>query len=358
LYYTYQFYYYSNANGTYNPQPRPNNPNIEWEKNKSTDIGVDFAVLNNRLTGTFDWFNKVSDNLLFDVPLPISTGYASVYRNIGSMKNTGIELQLGYNVIRGREFNWRVDLNLTHFKNEITKLPPGSPTRNGIVKGTKRLFVGHGIFDFWLPEYAGVDASNGDALYYRDELDANGNPTGKKFTTNQYNQATYYYHGTALPKFSGGFTNSVNYKGFDLSVLLTFAYGGLFYDGNYASIMHRGSAGIAWSTDILDSWQKPGDVTNVPRLQNAIAGQDGASSRWLVDASYINIKNVTLSYTLPKNLSNRMNLAGAQIFVNVDNVWLFTAKKGMDPQRTFAGTADATYTPFRTVSAGVTVNLQ
>ncbi|MEO6489032.1 MAG: TonB-dependent receptor [Ferruginibacter sp.] len=358
LYYSYQFYYYSAfGDGSYSPQSRPANADIEWEKNASTDIGMDFTVFNNRLTGTFDWFNKVSDNLLFDVPLPISTGYASVYRNIGTMKNTGIELQLGYNVIRSRDFNWRVDLNLTHFKNEITKLPPGPSSRNGIITGTKKLSIGHGIFDFWLPEYAGVDASNGDALYYKDVLDANGKVTGKGIT-NSYNQATFYYHGSALPKFSGGFTTSFNYKGFDLSILSTFAYGGLFYDANYAGLMHRGTAGFAFSTDIQDRWQNPGDVTDVPRLQAGIGGQDGASSRWLVDGSYVNIKNVTLSYRLPSSMANHMSLAGAQVFVNVDNAWLFTAKKGMDPQRSFTGTADATYTPFRTVSAGVTVNLQ
>lgn len=358
LYYAYTAYYYSNANGSYSPPARPASTDILWEKNKTTNLGLDFVVINNRLSGTIEWFNRESDNLLFDVPLPISTGYASIYRNIGTMKNTGIELQLGYNVIRGKELNWRVDLNLTHFKNKITKLPPGAPTNNGIITGTKKLSVGKGIFDFWLPEFAGVDASNGDALYYRDELNASGVATGKKVVTNVYNQATFYYHGSALPKFSGGFTNSFNYKGFDLSFLLTFAYGGLFYDGNYASIMHRGSAGTALSTDMLNRWQNPGDVTNIPRLQNAIAGQDGASSRWLVDGSYLNIKNITLSYSLPRAMANRMSLAGAQLFVNMDNAWLFTAKKGLDPQRSFAGTADASYTPFRTVSVGVSVNLQ
>jgi TonB-linked SusC/RagA family outer membrane protein len=357
LYYQYLNYYYANANGTYSAPTRPANPDLLWEKNKITNVGVDFAVFKNRLTGTVEWFNKISDNLLFDVPLPISTSFASTYQNIGAMKNYGIELQLGYNVINSRNFNWRVDLNLTSFKNRITKLPPKQQEK-GIVSGTKKLMVGHSIYDFWLPEYAGVDASNGDALYYKDVLDGTGKPTGKRVLTNAYNQATYYFHGSALPDFSGGISNSFNYKGFDLSFLLTFSYGGQFYAGNYASIMHRGSAGTAFQTDILKRWQKPGDITNVPRLQNAIANQDGASSRWLVDGSWLNIKNITLSYTLSKSLVNRLHLGGLQIFGNVDNAWLFTAKKGMDPQRAFNGTSDATYTPFRTINLGVTVNLQ
>jgi TonB-linked SusC/RagA family outer membrane protein len=362
LYYQYENYYYANP-GTdvtkspvsYSPPTRPANIELAWEKNKTANAGFDFVVLDNRLSGTIEYFNRISDNLLFDVPLPTSTGFASVYQNIGTMKNYGVELQLGYNIIRGNAFNWRADVNLTSFKNKITKLPPTQEVK-GIISGTKKLSVGHDIYAFWLPEYAGVDASNGDALYYMDVLDASGKPTSRVLT-NEYNKATFYYHGSALPKISGGLTNSFNYKGFDLSFLLTFAYGGLFYDGNYASIMHRGSPGTAWQTDILQRWQKPGDVTVVPRIQTGISGQDGASTRWLVDGSYLNVKNITLSYSLSKIIINRLHVSGAQIFTNVDNAWLFTAKKGMDPQRAFTGTADATYTPFRTVSIGFNVNL-
>ncbi len=356
LLYQYRYYYYSDGLGGYTPGQFPN-PELEWEKNATTNVGLDFAVFNNRLTGTIEWFNRVSDNLLFQVPLPPSSGSgASVWDNIGTMKNYGWELQLGYNPIMKKNFNWRVDLNMTTFKNKITKLPPNQ-AKNGIISGTKKLMEGGGIFDFWLPEFAGVDASTGEALFYRDIL-VNGEPTGERTITNVYSQATRYKHGSALPDFSGGLTNSFNFKGFDLSILTTFAYGGLFYDGNYAGLMHMGSAGNAWHTDIRNRWQKPGDVTNVPRLQNAVDNNYGQSSRWLVDGSYLNIKNITLSYTLPKNVSSRLYLNGAQVFVNVDNAFLFTAKKGMDPQRAINGTSDASYVPFRTVSFGFNVNLQ
>lgn len=359
LYYQYGNYYTAGTNGTqvtYSAPTRPANPELKWETNKTLNVGFDFAMLRNRLQGTIEYFNRLSDNLLFDVPLPISVGYASVWQNIGTMKNSGVEMQLGYTAIQGRNFNWRVDLNLTHFKNKITKLPPNQ-AKNGIVTGTKKLSEGHGIYDFWLREYAGVDASNGDALYYKDDLDASGKVIGRSLT-NVYNNATLYYHGSALPDISGGLTNSFSYKNFELSVLTTFGYGGLFYDGNYAGIMHRGSAGTAWHADILKRWQKPGDVTEVPRVENAIGGQDGASTRWLFDGSYVNIKNVTLTYSLGSSLANRLHLGGASIFANVDNAYLFAAKKGMDPQRSFAGTADATYVPFRTITVGLNVTLQ
>jgi TonB-linked SusC/RagA family outer membrane protein len=353
----YRSYYYASGIGTYNPPIRPASPDISWEKNAILDFGVDFGFLNNRVTGTFDWYDKRSSNLLFDVPLPTSTGYASVFQNVGTMKNTGVELQLNYSPIRSRNFNWNITANLFHEKNEITKLPAVQDSL-GIISGTKKLLPGHSIYDFFLPEYAGVDAANGDALYYRDVLDASGKATGR-VTTNVYNSATkYYVGGSALPKFRGGLQNSFDYKGFNLSIFLTFAYGGKFYDGNYASIMHRGSPGIAWSTDILQRWQKPGDVTTVPRLQNAISGQDGQSSRWLVDASYLNIKNVTLSYSLTQKTAEHLHLGKLTMHANIDNAWLFTAKNGSDIQRDFNGTADATYTPVRTVTVGLSVNLQ
>jgi TonB-linked SusC/RagA family outer membrane protein len=361
LYYQYRDYYYASGTGSFVSLERRANPNLLWEKNKVLNLAVDFSVFKNRLTGTFEWYNRQSSNLLFDVPVPITNSAgSSFWRNVGTMYNKGVELQLGYNAIVSRNFNWRIDVNLTHFKNRVTQLAAGQITKNGALDpndNTKKLFVGHGRYDYWLPEFAGVDASNGDALYYKDVLDAAGKPSGTRVLTNVYNQATYYWHKTALPDISGGITNSFNYKGFDLSFLLTFSYGGQYYDGNYASIMHRGSAGTAFSTDILNRWQKPGDVTTVPRLQNAIAGQDGPSSRWLVDGSWLNIKNVTLSYTLPKDLSTRLHVSGVQVFGNIDNAWLFTAKKGMDPQSVFTGVADATYTPFRTVNFGFTVNL-
>lgn len=360
LYYSYKDYYYSNGTGGYTP-PSPSrvaNPDLQWETNSVLNLGVDFGLMNNRLTGTFEWFNRKSANLLFDVPLPISTGTASVYQNIGAMKNVGVELQLGYLAIKQHDFRWKVDVNLTHFKNTITKLPP-KQEKNGIISGTKKLLVGGSIYDFWLPEFAGVDASTGDALYYMDIKDADGKVTSSVITS-QYSQASSSLHkfGSALPKVAGGLNNTFSYKGFDLSILTTFSYGGKFYDGNYAGIMHRGSPGTSWSTDILKRWQKPGDVTNVPRLQYSVANNDGASSRWLIDGSWLNIKNVTLSYNFSKNLNNLLNLSGGQFFVSVDNAYLWTAKKGSDPQRSFAGTADATYTPFRTMTLGATVNFK
>jgi TonB-linked SusC/RagA family outer membrane protein len=329
------------------------NLDLQWEKNSNLNLGVDFSFFNNRLQGTIEYYNKISDNLLFDVPLPSSTGINSITQNIGTMSNKGIDLAIGYTPIRTSKFDWRIDLNMTHFKNEITKLP-----QEQIILGTKKLMVGRSQYDFWIREYAGVDPANGDALFYRDVLDASGQPTGERNTTNNITQGSFYYKGTSLPDFTGGLNNTLSYGNVDLSFLFTFQSGGKFYDGNYASLMHVGSYGTAWHSDILNRWTTPGQVTDVPRIQNALANQSGISTRFLYDASFINLKNISLGYNMPKSFASSIGISGAKIFAAVDNAKLWAkGNKGMDPQRSITGVSDYTYPIFRTFTVGLNVNL-
>lgn len=334
------------------------NEELGWEKNRAVNVGLDFTLFDRRIDGSIEWYNRESSNLLFRVPLPMSTGITSIWRNVGTMYNRGIDLQIGYNAIRHTDFDWRIDLNLSHYKNKITKLPEEN-REAGIISGTKKLMEGQDVYQFWLRDYAGVDPANGDALWYMDELDADRNVIGRT-TTNNVNSATYYYHGSAIPDVVGGITNSFRYKQFDLSVLLTYQIGGKFYDGNYASLMHMGNYGTHWHSDILNAWTEPGQVTDVPRLQNAIGAANAgnsASSRFLFDASYLNVKNITLGYNFDKLLISRMGLSGLRVFANVDNAAIFTKRKGMDPQRSFTGTADYTYPTMRNFTFGVTIGL-
>ena len=357
-YYAYQNLYisgYNNGNASgYIPNNVPPNTELKWEQPTGTNFGIDFVLFNRKLTGSFDVFNRGSKGMFFDVPLPPSTGNIYVTQNIAEMKNYGWEVQLGYNAITKKNFDWRIDVNFTMYKNQITKMPA---LAKEVISGTKKLMEGHSIYDFFIREFAGVDAATGEALYYKDVLDAQNKVTGRTIT-NKWSQGTQYYvGGTALPDFNGGVTNTFRFRNYELSILTTFSYGGKFYDGNYQGIMHFGSYGTAYHSDILNRWQKPGDITNVPRVQNAVADQDGTSSRYLFDGSYLNIKNITLTYNLPKATATKLHLNGLSVFTNVDNAWLFTAKKGMDPQRNFAGTADATFPPTRTITFGLSVNL-
>jgi TonB-linked SusC/RagA family outer membrane protein len=329
------------------------NLDLRWEKNTNSNIGVDFGFFNNRVQGTVEVYNKVSDNLLFDVPLPTSTGITSITKNIGTMSNKGIDLALAVTPVRTSKFDWRIDINLTRFKNKITKLPQPE-----IIVGTKKLMVGKSLYDFWIKDYAGVDPANGDALFYKDVLGTDGKPTGERTTTNNISLGSFYYKGSALPDLSGGITNSFRYGNVDLSFLFTFQSGGKFYDGNYASLMHVGSYGTAWSTDILNRWTTPGQVTDVPRIQNALANQSGTSSRFLYDASYLNFKNISLGYNMPKKWANSIGITGGKLFGTIDNGYLWTkGHKGMDPQRSITGVSDYTYPIYRTFTVGLNVNL-
>lgn len=331
-------------------------PELIWESNANFNVGADFRFFN-KVEGTVEYFQRISSNLLFAVPTPYSTGGLDMWQNIGTMSNNGWELQLGYNAVSTGDFDWRMDVNLTSYKNKIKTMPNGDP----IISGTKRLAEGKDIYAFWLREYYGVDPSNGDALYRTDRTlykpdNAAYQIIGQDTVTNNINNASYAYHGSAIPDLIGGFTNSFRYKGFDLAVLLTFQAGGKFYDGNYAGLMHRGTYGTHFAKEMLNRWTPENTTSDVPRLQQGLATQDGISTRWLYDASYLNIKNINLGYTLPNTLTSRVGVNNMRAFVSVDNAKIFTKNEGMDPQRSFTGTSDFTYPVMRTFTLGLNAN--
>ena len=329
------------------------NKELQWEKNMSFDVALEFGLFRDRITGQVEFFHRISDNLLFSVPLPTSSGVTSQWQNIGTMYNQGIELQLGADIIRKRDFTWNMSLNLSHLKNVITKLP-----QEEIIDGTKKYMVGHSMFDFWMYEWAGVDPQTGDSMYYVGGYDDEGNYTGQgRTTTNDYTKADKYYCGTSLPKVYGSLQNTFSFFNFNLSILTTFGVGGLKYDTTYGSLMSYSNYGSSLHVDMLKRWQKPGDDTLVPRADmQRQAYQNQGSSRWLTNASYINLRNVSLSYTFPRRWAQAIDLSSIQLFGSVENLHLFTHRSGMDPQYNFSGTSYNSYSPARTMSFGV--NLQ
>ncbi|MDD2594381.1 MAG: TonB-dependent receptor [Bacteroidales bacterium] len=326
------------------------NTELQWEKNKSFDVALEFGMFNNRFNGQIEFFHRISDNLLFSVPLPTSSGVLSQWQNIGTMYNQGIEIQLGGDIVRTKALTWNSTLNISHVKNEITKLP-----QEEIITGTKKYMVGHSMYDFWLRDYAGVDPQTGDALYYKDIKDEEGNVTGKETTTDQ-TAASYYYVGTSIPTVYGSWMNSLSCYGFDLSFLFTYQLGGKVYDSNYASLMSYSGYGSALHVDILNRWQNAGDVTDVPRVDNGKnSSQNAGSSRWLTSASYLALRNVSIAYNLPKSLVKKIDLAGIRIYASGENLKAWTARKGMDPQYSFAGTQSNDYSPARIYTFGINI---
>ncbi|WP_232539037.1 TonB-dependent receptor [Chitinophaga tropicalis] len=330
--------------------------NLVWEQNKTFDAGVDFGFLKNRITGSFEFFRRQSSNLLFRVPLPLSTGLVERNENVGTMWNRGFEVQLGIEIIRKKDFKWRLDLNATTYKNQVTKLP-----KDEIINGTKKLMVGHSQYDYWLREYYGVDPDDGAPLYRALNTAASSNritKSGDTVTTSVSN-AKYHYAGSAIPDVYGGFTNTFSYKNFELSVLVSYQIGGKVYDQTYLGLMHGGTYGAALHKDALKRWQKAGDVTDVPKFNNGnltnIAA--GTSDRWLVDASYINLRRVSLGYTLPKVYTSMLHLTSANIFVSGENLFLKTARKGMNVTQAFTGVTSNVYVPARIITMGINVAL-
>ncbi|MBP8940980.1 MAG: SusC/RagA family TonB-linked outer membrane protein [Saprospiraceae bacterium] len=330
------------------------NEDLEWESNTTFDVALEFEVFKSRLGGTIEYFDRKSDNLLFQVPLPISAGITSQIKNVGSMFNRGVELNLFSDIIRTKNFNWNINFNVTALKNQITKLP-----QEEIISGTKKLSVGHSIYDYWLRDWYGVDPANGNGLYIANAFSASNTKVlanGDSVSSSQ-NNARFHYAGSAIPDFYGSVTNTFTYKGLSLSTLLTYQRGGLTYDATYATLMSSGNYGAALHKDLLRRWQTEGDITNIPRMDVSQTAVFGAQSdRWLTDASFINIRNVELAYTFSKKVVNKMKISGARVFLNAENLKMFSKRTGMNPEESFTGVTSNEFIPARIISGGVNIN--
>lgn len=328
---------------------------LEWESNNTYDLGIDFAFAN-RFTGALEYFNRESQNLIFDVPLSLTTGLESRFLNIGTMSNRGIEFNIGGDLVRSGDFRWNANVNVSTFENEFKELPFDEQ-----IEGTKKYVVGRSIYDFWLRDWYGVDAETGEGLYRAEEY-AEDDPrdrivNGDTLTTN-FQNARFHFAGNATPDFFGGLTNTFTYKGFSLNILMSFAVGGDIYDGIYAGLMSADPDGGALHVDILNRWQQPGDVTDVPKMDVTGAAQTNvASDRWLTDASYLNLRSVNLSYTFPRTLLERWKMRGATVYVAGENLGWLSGRSGMYVSGTFSGTTSNTFTPARTFTLGVNLQL-
>jgi TonB-linked SusC/RagA family outer membrane protein len=333
------------------------NQNLEWESSNAFDVALEFGLFKGRVSGTLEYFDRRSSNLIFAVPLPLSAGIATVTRNIGTMYNRGVEVELGIELIRYKDFSWRIDLNATKIKNRITKMPAETPE---VIDGTKKLAVGRSIFDYWLREFRGVNPATGEVQYKADRyVVANSRitETGDTLTTS-LNNARYHYNGSSIPALSGGVTNTFRYKGLSLSALFVCQLGGKTYDGAYAALMSSGGYGSAKHVDILNRWQNPGDVTNVPRMDaGRTADFDAQSDRWLTDASYLNIRSVMLSYEIPKLLARKVFLENAQVYVSGENFLILSRRQGMNVQQQFNGVTGNAFSPAKSLVLGVSFTL-
>ncbi|MDR0506988.1 MAG: SusC/RagA family TonB-linked outer membrane protein, partial [Dysgonamonadaceae bacterium] len=335
------------------------NKGITWETSYSLNGGFDFELLKNRLNGSIEYFNRATKNLLYNKPLPVSSGFRSQPINALDMVNRGFEIDLNGVILKTNDIEWSIFANLTWFHNEITKIPETASTLKEIRTSSSILKEGGSIYNVYMRKYAGVDAETGKSLYYVD-------PDNNDFeTTDDYAKAQQSDLGATYAPFYGGFGTTLKLYGFDASIQCSYQLGGKLYDDIYQELMHSGQSsmsGYNWHVDILKAWTPENKNTDIPRLASSDDLRQKQSSRFLTSSDYLSINNITVGYTFPKKWLDKIEISSIRVFATGDNLGIFTARKGFDPRANIAGGGAASdyssgsmYSLLRSISGGISI---
>lgn len=398
-YYGYMALYTADQNankGAYYLSQYPN-PDLKWETSEAWGVALEGRLFD-RWNISLEYFDKRNKDLLFDVYLPLSAGAntsgsaeATITKNLGTISNRGFEINTDVDVYRSKD--WRINFaaNATFLKNEIIKLP--DQNKDGIVSGNYKIVEGKSRYEFYLPTFAGVDQMTGNSMYVAD-LDTywvtlpDGSTVGGnhktslseditdyvteingKYYVNNTSYALREFQGSALPTVYGSFTGTFSYKSLTLSALFTYSLGGKVYDGVYASLMSTSSSPSNLHSDIMKAWTSVPegmtensvdrlDPNGVPQINNTMSStNNAASSRWLTSADYLVLKNLTLSYNLPKSLLRPIGVEGIALSASCENMFTFTARQGMNPQQSFSGSQSNYLVTPRVFSFGINIKL-
>ncbi len=360
------------------------NPNLKWEANKTLDIGLEGSLFGNRLNFTIGYFDKRSSNLIFSLPTAPSVGYLmgsasamTTPMNLGELSNRGWELSFNGTIMRNKDFLWTASIDATFLQNRIHTLPYNNADMNN---GTQRLSVGRSIYEFYTYTFAGVDQLTGRSLYelnkddylyyyqtsstkYTDkqledlwannlkEAAENGSLVtinGKTYTTST-SYASRTWHGSGIPTVFGSFGSQLSWKGINFGFLFTYSLGGKVMDSIYQQFMSVNGFTSAYHLDVLDAWTgAPEGMTadspnridpNGTPVNNPMYTQENnaTSSRWLTNASWLVLKNIMLSYDLPKAWSQKLQLQNINLGFTIDNLFTVAARKGLNPQQSYSG---------------------
>lgn len=360
------------------------NPDLTWETARMFQTGLEFNI-GKYVSGAVDYYVKNTDNLIFDRRLGPSIGYALIKVNDGKLQNRGLEFDFTGHIVRSSDFYLDLGINGETIKNKITRMPidPSTGQPKVIdVQGAYGWADGHSIYDFYIRDFVGVDPEDGRSMwkvYYTDnngngEFDAgeqigsmavfqaenDGSQEVLETTTKTYSQATLHYvNKSAVPKIRGAVNLRAGYKNFDLAVQFLYSLGGYAYDGAYATLMHSGAVGSNnWHKDIAGRWQKPGDVTDVPRLSNnADANVNSTSTRFLTKSDYLALNNIRLTYNFSKDLLQSIGIEGLSVWVSGDNLFQYTQRKGFYPATAESGSSNMyRYAPMSTLTGGLRAN--
>ena len=325
------------------------NKDITWETSTSYNVGLEFALFNNRLNGSAEYFARKSSDMLYNKPIAGSMGYTYIPMNVGSMTNSGFELDLSYQIFNRKNFSWDVNFNATFVKNKINELHPD--LKGQLIDGSSIYEEGESMYRMYLVKYAGVDEKTGKALYWAKDKD------GKEYATANYSLAQTNKAGTdnLMPKVYGGFGTSIEAYGFDASIQLSYQLGGQIYDSGYRFMMAGKGEGQNWHKDIYNAWTPANTKTDVPRLNAQDSFTNALSDRWLISSNYLSINNITVGYTLPSNLVKKMFIEKLRVYFTADNVGLIAKRKGLDPRQSYTTSTNSLYSPIRTISGGISL---
>lgn len=340
------------------------NPDLTWETTRQIDLGTEFTVLKNRLSVSLDYYDKYTSDLLLNVPVPYRSGFASYLQNYGAVSNKGFELTVQSVNIKNKDFSWTTDFNISANKNKIEKLA-SDITLGASGRNVSILREGYSVNSFYLYKQLYVDPKTGNAVY--DDVNDDG-----KITSSDRQIV-----GNALPKFTGGFTNDFTYKNFNLNVFFYFQQGNKIMSMQDFFLVHGGTQNnIGFIPRQSERWQKPGDITDIPRLtkysgdptanggsaNNYGGNVANLSSRYLGNGSFIRLKNISLSYIIPQSITSKWHISTLKATISASNVLTLTKYKGLDPEvsaqsgnQNTAGYDWATVPQPRTIQATVNV---
>ena len=350
------------------------NQDVTWEKSRNFNVGFE-AGFWKRLNISFDFFIKETRDMLYQSPLAASEGSPTyIWKNEMNMKNTGFEIEISGDIIKTKNITWSASLNMTHYKNKLTKLPDSKPADefpNGYQDGRYWRKLGGTLYDWYRYEYVGVDPTNGLPQYNKynyktDESgkyvrDADGNQIVESIEiVNNASEATLRETGkSAIPSLTGGFSTTLNVYGFDLSIATAFQLGGWVWDYQYANMMNAGDNGENFHKDMFERWTPAHTDTNIPALNfgSQSAAIDSSSDFFLTKGDYFNLRNVTLGYTFPKKWLAPAGISNLRVYLTGDNIWLKSKRKGFDPRYSFNGYNQyASYSALSTYSIGINLS--
>ena len=389
-------------NGTYNLSVGGLvNDALTWENTKTLDAGIDFSFLKQRISGTIDVYNRLTDNTFYNQPVNLmAVGQESLQQNSASIRNRGIEIELNGDIIRTKDLTWNVAINGSHYTTVLMDVPdgsipastPGLPAYTYEANGEGWSAAGAGNaasgqyylrgkgrdwYNLWIYKYAGVDQNTGLPQYYHTvsaaDVTANtysGAKEGDVVKTNNYNLASKYEVGDATPKVMGGFSTTVRYKDFDFTAVMAYQLGGKYYSVEYGNGLYDSSVnlGMSLSKELIgNTWTPENKGAKFPMQWYEAPNYDGATfGSWkytdmaLFSASYLRVKNVTIGYTLPQQLLSRYKISKVRIFASGDNLFFLSAAKGVDPSMSLTGGMEVgayTYPTRRTLSVGINLDL-